>query len=108
MPNKRLPVPVNASFSTNTVCRAAPTSTTNMTGFFATIRGLSLTSDSHVARLIISGSKSGRVRTPLEMSSACSGGLISGLGSSTGTLRVDILEHLSIEHLEVLDDRPQR
>jgi hypothetical protein len=35
-----------------------PTSTTNMTGFFATMRGSSFRNESPIARLTIAGSKS--------------------------------------------------
>ena len=41
---------------------AAPTSTTNITGFFASVTGFSLTNDSLMARRTISGSNSGRAR----------------------------------------------
>ena len=44
---------------------AAPTSTTNITGFFNNVAGFSLTKDSFVARATISGSKSGRERASL-------------------------------------------
>src|SRR5215510_5769711 len=105
MPKRRPPAPVTASLMTNTVVRAAPTSTTNITGFFATVLGLSFMNDSLVARLRISGSKSGRARTPLEMSCAPSG-LASGFGCFCcrgGTVTVDISKHLSVQHMEVLN-----
>src|SRR5215468_9222402 len=107
MPNKSPPAPVTASLITNKVVSAAPTSTTNMTGFFATILGLSLTKDSFVARRRISGSKRGRARTPFEMSCALSL-LISGLRLCGGAVRVDISKHLPVEHLEMLNYGPQR
>src|ERR1700694_4311685 len=44
----------------STVVSNAPTSTTNITGFFASVTGLSLTKESRTARLAICGSKSGR------------------------------------------------
>ena len=44
--------------------RAAPTSTTNITGFFISDTGESLTKESTMARLTIGGSKSGRARLP--------------------------------------------
>src|ERR1019366_979525 len=72
------------------VVNAAPTSTTNITGFFATILGLSFTNDSLVARFTISGSNNGRARTPLEMSCEASC-LASCLLSTGGALWLDIL-----------------
>src|SRR5215510_3839377 len=107
MPKRSPPAPVTASLITKTVVRAAPTSTTNMTGFFATIHGFSLMKESLVARLRISGSNNGRVRTPLEMSGvACA--LASALGSSGGAIAVAISKHLSVQHLEMLNNRAQR
>ena len=44
---------------------AAPTSTTNITGFFSSVTGFSLTNDAAVARRTISGSNSGRARDQL-------------------------------------------
>src|SRR5262249_48434398 len=86
---------------------ALPISTTNMTGFLATILGLSLTKDSFVARRRISGSKSGRARTPFEMSCVPSP-LISALRCCGGAVSVDISKHLPAEHLEMLNYRTQR
>src|SRR5215510_5990117 len=107
MPKRSPPAPVTASLITKTVVRAAPTSTTNMTGFFATIHGFSLMKESLVARLRISGSNNGRVRTPLEMSGvACA--LASALGCSGGAITVAISKHLSVQHLEMLNNRAQR
>src|SRR5215510_3755801 len=107
MPNKSPPAPVTASLITNTVVKAAPTSTTNMTGFLATILGFSLTKDSFVARARISGSNRGRARTPLEMRAAPSV-LISGLCSFGGATSVAISKHLPVQHLEMFDDWSQR
>src|SRR6266850_3195935 len=107
MPNRSPPAPVTASLITKTVVRAAPTSTTNITGFFATIRGFSFTNDSFIARLRISGSNRARARTPLEMSCVLSG-LVSILGSCGGRVAVAILKHLSVQHLEVLNDGSER
>jgi hypothetical protein len=42
----------------------APTSTTNMTGFFARVIGFSLTNESTIARRTIGGSNKGRARFP--------------------------------------------
>src|SRR5262245_41988721 len=69
-----------------------------MTGFLATILGFNLTNDSRIARRTISGSKSGRVRTTLEMSCVCS------LGVATSVV---ISNNLSVHHLEVLNNWPQ-
>src|SRR5258708_32410795 len=102
----------NASLITNTVVRAAPTSTTNITGFFATSRGLSFTNDSFVALLKISESNRGRARMPLEISAVPSCSLTSGLRSAGGrTVTVDIfrllspsvLEQFPVQHLKMLD-----
>src|SRR6516162_5625403 len=97
------------SLITKIVVSAAPTSTTNMTGFFARTRGFSFTNDCLIARFRISGSNRGRVRTPFEMSWA----LLSAFGVGVldccgGAVTVAISKHLSIQHLEMLDDRPQR
>src|SRR5690349_2663077 len=106
MPKRRPPTPVTASLITKTVVNAAPTSTTNITGFLATNRGLSFTNDSRIARLIISGSKRGRARIPLDRSCVPSC-LTSGL-CSRGAVRVGILKHLSVQHLKMLNNRTQR
>src|SRR5262249_36193811 len=89
--------------------KAAPTSTTNMTGFLATIRGFSLTNDSFVARRMISGSNKGRDRTPLEMSGvpSVSTSLMPTFGSCGGRVAVAILKHPPVQHLEMLNNRPQ-
>src|SRR5580700_2491496 len=113
MPNKVPPAPLNASLTTNTVVKAAPTSTTNITGFFATFTGLSLRNDSPMARRMISGSNKGRARTPRDMSGVDCCSLISGLGGSIrGAVTVDILapyprltlKQLAIQHLEMFHD----
>src|SRR5215831_18904387 len=96
------------SFMTKTVVSAAPTSTTNMTGFFARARGFSFTNDCLIARFRISGSNSGRDRTPFEMSWALLSAFGAGVLGCGGAVTVAILKHLSIQHLEMLDDRPQR
>src|SRR5215468_9055240 len=107
MPNRSPPAPTKASLMTKIVVSAAPTSTTNITGFFATWRGFSLRNDSFVARLTISGSNRGRVRTPFEMSSVASVFALS-LGSCGGAVTVAISKHLSVQHLKMLNDRPKR
>src|SRR5215470_12331968 len=96
------------SFMTKTVVSAAPTSTTNMTGFFARTRGFSFTNDCLIARFRISGSNKGRVRTPFEMSWALLSVFGVGALGCVGAVTVAISKHLSIQHLEMLDDGPQR
>src|SRR5215471_1875346 len=107
MPNSNPPAPTTASLITKIVVNAAPTSTTNITGFFATCLGFSLKNDSFVARLTISGSKRGLVRAPFEISSVPSV-LASILGSRGGAVRVAISKYLSVQHLKMLNDRPKR
>jgi redox-sensitive bicupin YhaK (pirin superfamily) len=62
------------------VVMAAPTSTTNMTGFFIMVRGFSLTNESRMARFTMGGSNSGRAREPFLG--------ISVTGSATGGVMV--------------------
>src|ERR1700730_10394115 len=115
MPKSSPPTPAIASLMTKTVVNAAPTSTTNITGFFTTILGFSLRNDSLIARLRISESNSGRARTPREMSCGPSC-FVSCLRSSGGAPRVDIFnssfvissEQLSVQHLEVFNNWAQR
>jgi hypothetical protein len=57
--------PVKTSRSKKIVTRAAPTSTTNMTGFFRSVSGFSFTKESLLARRTMSGSNRGRARTSL-------------------------------------------
>ena len=54
--------PLARSRTARSVVMTAPTSTTNITGFFIMVRGLSLTNESVMARLTMGGSKSGRER----------------------------------------------
>src|SRR5690349_14734529 len=97
------------SFMTKTVVSAAPTSTTNMTGFFARTRGFSFANGCLIARFKISASNRGRVRTPFEMSWALLSVFEAGvLGWRGGAVTLAISKHLSIQHLEMLDDWPQR
>src|SRR5215469_4033335 len=73
------------------VVSAAPTSTTNITGFFVKVTGFSLPKEATTARLTISGSKSGRERASFLGSSevvSSSGGRCAG-GGTTDT--VDML-----------------
>src|SRR5215470_8234625 len=97
------------SFMTKTVVSAAPTSTTNMTGFFARTRGFNFTNDCLIARFRISESNKGRVRTPFEINWALLSVFGAGvLGCCGGAVTLAISKHLSIQHLEMLDDRAQR
>src|SRR5580692_9970285 len=70
--------PVAISRAARIVVMAAPTSTTNMTGFFIMPRGLSFTKESLSARFTIGGSNKGRAREPFlgmsETGSATGGG----------------------------------
>src|SRR5579871_1830414 len=117
MPKNTFGALAKASLMTNTVVSAAPTSTTNITGFFATKTGFSLTNDSFVALLRISGSNKGRARTPREMSAVASCWRASVFFSGGGTVTVDIFqllvlirgsEQLAIQHLEVFNNRAER
>src|SRR4051812_41627310 len=101
------------------VTRAAPTSTTKMTGFFARVFGLSLTKDSRVARLTISRSNRGRARLNLggrsELGPGELGGAALGVGISTTVAMIlapDVHHHEREEppvlHEEVLSDGTQR
>src|SRR6516225_7882130 len=56
------PAPAKLSRTVSTVVTAAPTSTTNITGFFIMVRGFSLRTESAMARLTMGGSSSGRAR----------------------------------------------
>ncbi len=61
-PNTQMWSPTTQSRTTSAVVIAAPTSTTNMTGFFIMVRGLSLRNESPMARFTMGGSNSGRAR----------------------------------------------
>src|SRR5579871_550123 len=108
--------PVMASRTRNTVVSAAPTSTTNMTGFFINVTGFSLPNEARMARPTISRSNRGRERASFLGSSE--------VGSSCGTwgvtgpvVTVDILKphwrqnhgkEPAALHQEVLDNRAER
>src|SRR5260370_11895939 len=79
------------------VVSAAPISTTNITGFFHSVAGLSLTKESQMAPLTIGGSKRGRARLPLEIR-------LSGVWGGVCKVAGDI----SISHEGVFHKRPQR
>src|SRR5215469_4253770 len=103
---------VTASRMRKMVVRAAPTSTTNITGFLISVAGLSLTNDSRSARLTMGGSKSGRARTSfLGMSCGSSmtgvGGVATVAMSSTPDREQHHREELPLLHQEMLHDGSQ-
>src|ERR1017187_4841067 len=94
--------PVARSRTVRSVVITAPTSTTNMTGFFIMWRGLSFTSASVMARLTMGGSRSGRERDPLR-------GTIDATSSDGDTVITDILApQPPLVHQEMFHDRAQR
>src|ERR1035438_6510094 len=96
------PAPVARSRTVRSVVITAPTSTTNMTGFFIMWRGLSLTSASVMARLTMGGSRRGRERDPLR-------GTIDATSSDGDTVITDILApQPPLVHQEMFHDRAQR
>src|SRR5262245_12728180 len=106
--------PMTRSRTRKIVVSAAPTSTTDMTGLFRNVIGLSFPTDAQVARFTISGSKSGRARTSFlgrsdVGSTGASGSLgLAGDGMVTvGMVRLRVSEKPSAVHHVVLDDRAQ-
>src|SRR5580692_4400143 len=104
------PAPVNRSRTRNIDVSAAPTSTTKMTGFLASVTGFSLTKDSFNARPAISVSNKGRARanflgrSEVKSSPTGLGGVIFG-----GVMVVDMeLEQLSLMHQVMLYHGPER
>src|SRR5579871_3762779 len=93
---------------------AAPTSTTNITGFFIIRRGCSLTNESRIARFTMGGSNSGRPRAAfLEISSGSVAKEDADGGSTTGIILAPDSRHqegkqFSVHHQEVFHNRPQR
>src|ERR1700688_2985386 len=98
----------------STVVITAPTSTTNITGFFIMVRGLSLMMESVTARLTIGGSNSGRERAPrfgIKVTASTGAGGAWFEGSISGMVRLDIVilaPEFALHHQEVLDNRTQR
>ena len=94
---------VAKSAGARTVVITAPTSTTNMTGFFIMVRGLSFTSESVIARLTMGGSKSGRDREPFR-------GTIDATSSDTGATVVTgiLTPKPPLMHQEMFHDWAQR
>src|ERR1017187_6226099 len=96
------PAPVARSRTARRVVISAPTSTTNMTGFFIMWRGLSFTSASVMARLTMGGSRSGRERDPFL-------GMIDATSSDGDTVITGILAPKPpLMHQEMFHDRTQR
>ncbi len=91
----------------NMVVSVAPTSTTKITGFFASVTGFSLKNDSLRARPAISASNNGLARANfLGRSDVRSSAAGVGLG---GVTVVDMgLEQLSLMHQIMLHNGPQR
>src|SRR5664280_594827 len=97
-----IPTPLERSRTVRSVVMTAPTSTTNITGFFIMWRGLSFTSASVIARLTMGGSKSGRERDPFL-------GMIDAMSSDGDTVITGILAPKPpLMHQEMFHDRAQR
>src|SRR5579872_1909906 len=105
--------PLKISRARKTVVRAAPTSTTNITGFVANVSGFSLISESLAARLTMAGSNSGRARTSrfgikdIESPVATGGCNVVAISLTPDGERKRG-EEPAFAQQEVLDDRPQR
>src|SRR5215471_6536731 len=95
--------PVAKSRSARIVVISAPTSTTNMTGFFIMVRGLSFAKESRMARFTIGGSNSGRARAPF-FGTIEAGSTGADAPTATGILA----PQPSLVHQEVLHNRSQR
>ncbi len=91
IPNFSPAAPASISRITNTVVSKAPTSTTNITGFFARVTGFSFTKDALTARLTMSGSNNGRDRASFfgisDVESSCGGVFLLACG---GVVTVDM------------------
>src|SRR3954468_6661497 len=88
------PAPVTRSLTSRMVVSAAPTSTTNITGFLRSVIGFSFTNDARAARPTISGSKRGRERASFfGRSEAGSSWGASGLGVG-GAVKADMVLNL--------------
>src|SRR5580700_8343328 len=94
----------------------APTSTTNITGFFIMVRGFSLIRESVMARFTIGGSNSGREREPLfgikETASVTAGRACPApTAASSGDVRLvigNLAPEFALQHQEVLHNGTQR
>ena len=105
------PAPVNRSRARKTVVSAAPTSTTNITGFFASVTGFSLTKESFDgAPDDLRIEQRTRVRQLLGKKRGQIVGSRLGwrdFGRRHQSVGIE-LEQLSLMHQEMLDDRTQR
>src|SRR5712672_2898568 len=102
MPNKRLGAPMKISRTAKMVVSAAPTSTTNMTGFFASVRGFSFANEALNARPTISRSNNGLACASFFGSRDVKSS-VAGLG---GVMVGDMgLEQLSLVHQVMFHDR---
>src|ERR1700693_5810841 len=108
MENSRPLAPVKRSRTRNIVVSAAPTSTTKITGFLASVTGFSLKNDSLKARPAISVSNNGLARANfLGRSDVRSSAAGAGLGG--GVIVLDMgLKQLSLMHQIMLHNGPER
>src|ERR1035441_984912 len=97
--------PVAISRAARMVVMAAPTSTTNITGFFIMVRGFSLTNESLSARFTIGGSNSGRAREPF-LGIRVTGSVTRGGGVTV--VAMILAPELAGVHEKVFHYRPQR
>src|SRR5262245_41668058 len=106
----RLPPPVTTSRTRKMVVIAAPTSTTNITGFFISVSGFSFANEARTARLTISGSNRGRDRASFLGRSevGSSGGICGVTVGSVVVVAMLLAPKLSAVHQEMLDDRTER
>src|SRR5258708_28792879 len=96
--------PTNTSRMARIVVITAPHSTTNMTGFFIMVRGLSFTSASVRARRTIGGSSSGREREPRFGNNVAASSGADGSTVITGILA----PQPPLMHQQMFHDRAQR
>src|ERR1035441_10074907 len=105
--NPAKPAPLAISRTVKMVVMTAPTSTTNITGFFIMARGFSLTNESLTARLTIGGSNSGRARDPLlGMIDVTSSDGLDGVGATVAI--ISLAPKLALNHQEMFHDRTER
>src|SRR5689334_4811011 len=109
--------PTARSRAQSTVVMTAPTSTTNITGFFSITRGCSLRNESPIARLTIGGSNNGRARSAFLGMSNVTSSVTGCLGSCSTATGISLPPHhgiqqkreeLSALHQVVLHNRTQR
>src|SRR5436305_1518258 len=103
----------------STVVIMAPTSTTNMTGFFIMARGFSFRMESVMARLTIGGSNNGRERAPLrgiKLTASTGAGAALSIpawrdGSRSGIVKLGIANsapEFALHHQKMLHNGTQR